>query len=119
MPLETVSDGDLLYRRLAPGWIKPDGSVASVAFMSNGKPDNEISVDLARLTTAQNALSGKPQFGLGQIVARVPRTLGFEVFHDPQLDNYAHSLVTGENSKPKCKNLAEQTAVLVLPRQLS
>ncbi len=41
----TISDEDALYRRLAPDWVLPDGTVTSVAFKLRGKPDNQISVD--------------------------------------------------------------------------
>lgn len=118
MPPDAIDDFDELYRRLAPGWVKPDGTVASVAYKRGGLPENEISVDLARLTTPAATLSGRPNFGIGVFVAAMPRSLGFEVFHDPELDNYAHSVIRGDNSKPKCRLLAEKTAVLLPPRPI-
>ena len=49
----------------------------------------------------------------------VPRRLGFEVQHDPcppqEPDNYAHSLIIGENDAEKCIILAEETTVVYQP----
>ena len=113
---EVVLDADQLYRRLQPDAISA-GAVVSVAFKKNGKPDDEISVDLARLTTPQTVLRERPDFGLGMIVAGYPRSIGFAVLHDPQPENIAHSLIKGENSKTRCRLLAEQTIVLINPRR--
>jgi hypothetical protein len=51
--LEAIEDADILYRRIAPYYIKKDGTISSAAFMKDrGKtPDNEISFEIARLTT--------------------------------------------------------------------
>ncbi len=86
---EEIADDDELYRRLAPGHVDPDGSVNSAAFKVRGRPDLHISVDLARLTTPEVALARAPRsgFGLGVLVARVPRSLGFSVRRDPLPDN--------------------------------
>jgi hypothetical protein len=90
-----VRDDDRLYRRLAPGWVKPDGTVASVAYTRNSRPDPEVSVDLARLSTAQEtaARAGRPGFGVGELVAGFPRALGLTVRHAPAEGNPAHSLI--------------------------
>jgi hypothetical protein len=51
--LEAIEDADILSRRIAPYYIKKDGTISSAAFMKDcGKtPDNEISFEIARLTT--------------------------------------------------------------------
>ena len=115
---EEIADDDELYRRLAPGHVDPDGSVNSAAFKVRGRPDLHISVDLARLTTPEVALARAPRsgFGLGVLVARVPRSLGFSVRRDPLTDNGAHALIEGNNDKVKCRLLARATRVLVAPR---
>lgn len=112
---EIVLDEDELHRRLAPHVVKPDGTVASVAYARNGEPDDEISVDLARLTTTAATLASRPRFGIGSIVARVPRRIGFEVIHDPIVDNAAHALIRGESSKEKCRLLAQETRIVIHP----
>lgn len=116
MSVEVIADDDDLHRRLAPMMVKPDGMVSSVAYIRNGQPDNEMSVDVARLTSTTQTLASRPNFGIGAIAAHVPRRFGFEVIHDPLPDNAAHALIRGENSKEKCRLLAGETRVIVHPR---
>lgn len=111
-----ILDDDELHRRLAPGWVDDTGRVASVAFKRAGQPENDISVDLARITTTAATLASRPNFGIGMLKAIEARSLSFEVFHDPQPENHAHSLIRGDNSKEKCRLLAERTLVIILPR---
>src|ERR1700742_289840 len=86
-----VFDDDGLYRRIAPSFLKPDGSVASAAFKTNGKPDDQISVDLARMTTPQRCAERamRPGFAVGELIAGECRSLGFAVRHDPLGENDA------------------------------
>jgi len=116
IPPVQISDGDFLYRRLAPGssHINPDGTVASNAFKRDGRPDPEISVDLARLTTETEALARAPssQFRLGVLEAGEVRALGLTLVHAPTEDNPSHSLILGNNSKATCRLLAELTRPL-------
>lgn len=116
---ETIEDEDFLHRRLHPFAVRRDGTVSSSAFEANGRPDNQISVDLARMTTPERTLRDRPDFGIGQLVARDPRAIGFEVVHDPLAANDAHSLIRGENSKARCRQIAEKTIVLFLPHPRS
>jgi hypothetical protein len=56
-PASAISDDDFLFRRLSTlGHLNPDGTVNSNAFKKDGKPDPEISVDLASMTTVRQAL---------------------------------------------------------------
>ena len=117
--IENIGDSDLLYRRLAPVQVDPDGRANSSAYKRQSLPDQSISVDLARLTTPEQALmpvQGRG-FGLGVIEARLPRELGFAVRHDPLPENPAHCLIEGDNSREKCRRLAEATWVIRPPRQ--
>ena len=114
--IENIEDDDGLYRRLSPDQMYPDGTVNSNAFKSGGKPDASISVDLAKLTTAQDALArggNRPGFAVGELFARLPRDLGFSVRHHPLPDDNAHSLIEGENDRKKCRLLAETTTVVI------
>ncbi len=115
--LEQIADDDELYRRLAPEHVNPDGTVNSAAFKRGKQFDQSISVDLARLTAPARMLAYRPVFGLGVLVAAVPRSLGFTIRHDPLPDNAAHSLIEGENSRAKSRLLAEATTVAVHPGQ--
>jgi hypothetical protein len=118
--LEQIADDDLLYRRLAPFHIKPDGSVSSAAFKLRGRPDPGVSVDLARLTTPQATLARAPRpgFGLGVPVAGGPRALNLTVHHDPLPDNPAHAMIEGQrpDDRQAPRRLAEMSRVLFVPR---
>lgn len=119
--LEEIADEDELYRRLSKlSHIKRNGKVSSAAFKRNKKPENSISVDIAKLTTPQEALARigedrKEQFVLGVLVAGYARSIGFCVRHDPLPDNRAHSLIEGQNDGEKCNLLAEATTILNEP----
>jgi hypothetical protein len=112
-----IADDDALYRRIAPHCFKRDGTISSSAFMTNNVPDDQISVDLARLTTADESLARAPRpgFGLGDLLASEPRRLGFTVRHDPIPENPAHALIEGQNTKELCRRLAEKLLVLRRP----
>ncbi len=114
--MEQIEDDDELYRRLAPEHVNPDGTVNSAAFKRRKEYDPSISVDLARLTTPQDALAARPHMGVGVLIAAVPRDLGFVVRHDPLPDNAAHALIEGENNREKSRRLAEATVVLIQPQ---
>lgn len=118
-PNETIYDEDQLYRRLHRDHIYEDGSVKRIAYMLDGKPEKEASVDLARLTTAEESVNRKkPGLGLGVIIAREPRTLGFQVEHRPEPSNCSHSQIEGENTRALCKQLAEKTKVIIQPQKV-
>lgn len=115
--METVEidDRDEVYRRLAvSGHFYSDGSVNSNAYKLNGKPDPEISVDLARLSTPQESLSRAQQAGFRLGVLRVAelRALGLTVRHDPTPENPAHCVIEGNSSKAICRELAQKTVVV-------
>lgn len=109
-----ILDVDWLYRRLHAACFKKDGSVSSVAFMTNNFPDGQASVDLARLTTPEESVNreGKGRRKLGQLQARGPRDLGLKVIHDPLADNDAHSLILGATTKGMCRQLARLVEVV-------
>jgi hypothetical protein len=115
--VEAIADDDDLYRRLAPDHIQPDGTVNSNAFKWGGRPDQSISVDLARLTSSDEALTRAPRpgCGLGLLKAGVARSLGFSVRHNPLPDNPSHALIEGENTRETCRALARATSVMIPP----
>ena len=98
-----IDSSDELYRRIYKDWCKVENGVrvvSSAAFYSRSDP--EPSVDLARLRTAAESVSGYPGHGLAGFFAGTARQLGLDIIHDPcppyDPDNYAHSLVTGLSS---------------------
>jgi len=119
VPIDTVeiNDDDFLFRRLAPNHLYPDGTVNSNAYKLDGKPDPEISVDLAKLTEEVEALAraGRPGFRLGLLQVRDIRSRGLTIRHDPTEENPAHCVIEGNNSKAICRKLAEITSVTVPP----
>lgn len=121
MELEDIADADELNRRIHPLHIKEGGAVSSSAYKNRkGKPDPSLSVDLARLTTVTATRDrGGSQFGVAQILAQVPRAEDLTVQHSPEPDNAAHTLAEGENTKAKCRILAEQSVLVIRPVQHS
>jgi hypothetical protein len=115
-PIEIGGD-DLLYRRLGPDHVNADGTVNSNAFKLHGRPDPEISVDLARLTTPEQSLSRAPndRFRLGVMQAGAVRELKLVVRHKPIDDNESHSVIEGAKSKKECRLLAEITSLMTVP----
>jgi hypothetical protein len=111
-----IEDNDELYRRIAPHFFKEDGSISSSAYKVNGRPDKEISVNLAYLTTIDKTLQDRPTFGVGSLIARYPREIELEVVHDPIYpDNKAHSLIKGACTNEHCARLAKATIILKKP----
>lgn len=109
-----VEDSHELFRRLAPLQVKEDGTVSSSAFKFNKKPLKDTSVDLAHLTNAVESVNrvSRPGFQLGSLVAKVPRTCGRDVLHDPVEGNYSHAIIAGQLEKQDCYLLAEATTVI-------
>lgn len=109
-----ILDEDWLYRRLHAACIKNDGTISSIAFMTNNFPDEQASVDLAKLTTPVESVNrdGKGHRKLGQLQAGGPRALGLDVVHDPLEYNDAHSLILGADSKAMCRKLARLVQVV-------
>ncbi len=114
---DAIDDADELYRRLVRTNIDREGRVNSSAYKLNGYPDNNISVNLARLTSIDETIAQapKPGAGAGSLVARIPRENELSVVHDPLPKNEAHSEIRGTNTKAKCRILAERTSVLRMP----
>ena len=94
--------------------MNPDGTVNSNAFKRDGRPDPEISVDLARLTTESESLARapSPQFRLGRLRVGDVRALNLTVTHMPTEDNPSHCVILGNTQKATCRKLAELTVVL-------
>jgi hypothetical protein len=110
------SDDDLLYRRLSPG--QADDFVAnSAAFSGNGGLP-EVSVNLARMTTPEETLKSRPEFGLGELRYKDVIAAGFEVEWDPVEGNQAHCLIRGESTKANSRILAKITRVIRMPARL-
>jgi hypothetical protein len=114
---ESIADADDLYRRIPPYYIKKNGAISSAAFMKDrGKtPDNEISVEIARLTSPEECSRrfGDRGFRVIAITAGSARALNFDVRHDPLPDCYPHALVVGDNARDRCQQLAAASRVVL------
>lgn len=121
----TISNDDLLWRRIVnqPEWIShnADGSwrVSSAAFLD--RYTGEVSVHLARLTQQEQALAGRPDDGLVELVAGLPRALGLIVVYDPQ-DDLSHSLICPRPGsaigKGEARKLAAAARWLLKPKDI-
>lgn len=103
-----IHESDRLLRRiqfLDPNFIKPDGTPSSASF-SLRKGENGLSVDLERLTTYEKSISDKFRFRLFSIEASETKSLGLENRHNPQPENYAHTLIIGDFSRSISRKLA-------------
>lgn len=109
-----IDDDDLLLRRLAIDHVTGD-RVNSLAYSK--KAPYEISVNLSRLSSQELTLADRPNFGLGIISARDVRELGLAVRYDPEPNNVAHCLITGEYSRAIAKELAKRTRIARHPKK--
>lgn len=110
-PLETIGPDDTLYRLISPQFIEADGGVnLGVYYSRKGRPNPQISVDLARLTTRLAVLlrSSVDGTGVGELIARTPLELGLAVVHCPDAatGNWAHAEIRGATTFAHCEALA-------------
>ncbi|HVV37630.1 MAG TPA: hypothetical protein VHC63_13555 [Acidimicrobiales bacterium] len=115
-PVEPIDDDDLLWRRIhSDHWIPDTDGVygpSSAAFI-----DPSMSVDAARLVQSGDYHETMHRDAGGVAVAQFSagyarHTHGQVVAHDPQPDNVAHSLVTG--NKPRKMAREWRTASTIL-----
>jgi hypothetical protein len=83
------------------------------------RPDPDVSVDPARLTTPRRSLwvANRPTQGIASIQAGFPRSLGLEVVHSPTAENEAHSSIRGnegEDALDTCDLLADEMTKTIL-----
>ena len=115
--LEDLRDDDELYRRFLPPKKKGVVPVTAYTAPRTSNPDPEISVDLARETTAEKCLeAGMPtHFKLGVLRVGVVRELGFTVRRDKKPGNDAHCVIEGVKTLDDCERLAENTVIFTPP----
>jgi hypothetical protein len=110
-----VNDEDALSRRFHRDHVRRNGTLSSAVFKKRGTPDTEISVDVARLTTVEETIAranAPGVFGVAQLLARIPRSLSFDVRHAPLHEDYAHALIVGENDDERCARMSEACVVV-------
>lgn len=105
-----IYDEDNVLRRVPtfyPNYIKPDGSISSLSFCLR-KDEKGLSVDLERLSSYSKATLGRSDFRLLQLNVGVIRNDindGLNVILDRIENNDAHSLIIGNITKGKQKQL--------------
>lgn len=112
-----ILDSDNILRRIPthiPNYIKPDGSISSLAYFKK-RDDDGVSTDLERLSSYEKATLGDRRYRLLRINVGIVRNTindGLDVIHNPQPDNYAHSLITGNITESKKKQLLKHSEEL-------
>lgn len=107
-----IYNEDNVLRRVPtflPNYVKPDGSISSLAFRLRSGEDG-LSVDLERLSSYSKATLGKSDFRLLKLnVGQIRNDIndGLDVIYNPLPDNEAHSLITGNISRGKQKQLVK------------
>ncbi len=69
--------------------------------------ENGLSVDIERLTTHEASIMDRTKFRLFALSAKFTSSLGLANLHDPQPDNYAHALITGNITRSVSRKMAD------------
>jgi hypothetical protein len=124
----SIADDDLLWRRIVntPVFFKREGEsyrLSSAAFLDDHT--GEVSVHLEKIIKAQEkALAGRPDDGLVEIAAQVPRSQGHLVVADPTENDASHAVIcpprelSKKGRRKAAKVMANRARWLVLPLQL-
>jgi hypothetical protein len=110
-----IYDTDELYRRIPEYWLRPNGTPSSAAFQNTTGTD-DMSVDLARLTTPEETAAVMEDCGVASFYAILARRNEQEVHHTPTVENYAHSSVKGKKTKAIRRTLAKGSKIVVHPK---
>lgn len=103
-----VTNADFLYRRFsilnepkyAVFWKLENGKkIPSSAAFKTKPNENGLSVDIAALTTPKITVGNANEFGVAEIPAAIPISLGYVCKHDPIPNNNAHALIVGDTNK--------------------
>jgi hypothetical protein len=110
MVIVPILDSDNVFRRVPkynPNYIKPDGSVTSLAFKTKRGEDG-LSVDLERFSTVEKSILDSSKFALYSLNVGIIRQIKpdkMDVEHNPQEDNEAHCLIIPEVSDKNAKKI--------------
>jgi hypothetical protein len=98
-----ILDDELLYRGILPQSIKPDGTIASMAFKDHHR--SHISVDRSSCCSAEETFARlNKSAGIAELPAGAPRALRpvvAGVAANPVKDNRAHALILRANGVPE------------------
>ncbi len=97
---QSISDTELLWRRVLPGQEYYDEQLERFRPQSGAVFDagSELSVDLASLTTKEICLANAPsKMYLAEFSVETVRRAGCRIIRDPLESNPAHALVCGDH----------------------
>ena len=117
MAVVSIDNSDNLLRRVPtylPNYVKSDGTISSFAYHKK-RGENGVSTVLERLSSPEKATLGDKRYRLLRInvgVIRIDINDGLDVIHDPVEGNDAHSLITGNITESKKKQLLKHSVEL-------
>ncbi len=95
----SIADAERLWRRVPPVQMKVDAETGKIRPSAAAfSPSDEMSVDIASLTTVKCAMAGNRGYGLAEFTAGDARRAGCIVLRRPLRNNRAHALVLGSAS---------------------
>ena len=116
----TIHNDERLWRRVPPGQIIWDSNLSGYRPSSAVfRPSDEMSVDIASLTTPEAVLFNYAQYSLIEFEAGVARNEGCIIVRDPLPENPSHALVCGSNAegrltKSQAKNISRYSRWIIL-----
>jgi len=116
MDIIEIADDDEMYRRFSENFLKDNGKISSAAFQNTSDTD-EMSSDLAILTTPHETALNNPNFGVASFYAGGARELDQKVFHNPVEDNPAHSTIKGRKPPRIRKKFAKISNPILFPNR--
>jgi hypothetical protein len=121
-----ITESDFLYRRFsildepnyAVFWKIENGQkIPSSAAFKTKSNENGLSVDIAELTKPEITVGNKKEFGVAEISAAIPMSLGYICKHDPMPNNNAHALIIGDTTSIAKKLSRAVTQVFQFPNE--
>lgn len=96
---DTISDDEILWRRVPPSNVKFDNSGNLIGPKSSAfkEGDPPMSVDIASLSSVEQTLSGHENFQIAAFSAGQAREIDCKVVRNPLPENPAHALVIGSH----------------------
>lgn len=107
---KSITDESLLYRRIPPHWVVPDGE-GGLRISSQGFNDPQMSCNVGDCLDRsdygpEDLLEAYPEFGLATITAALAREESQSVCYDPVDGEICHGLVLGRKNKRVSKKFA-------------
>jgi hypothetical protein len=116
----TIDSETLLYRRVPPQWIVPDGTRNCRRLATAAFDGDEMSVDVGDALEAlgeppESVVRDHPGFFLVAFPVRAAREAQQAVCRDPVPDDAAHGLVVGKKTRGRQKQIGRESVWIVQP----